>query len=48
MKKKVLSPYERLPNMVNGNYIKTPIKKIFWANKEMNTIEVDNLKINLN
>ena len=41
--KKILSPSERLQNSLN-NYIKTPIKKRFETNKEINTIEVINLE----
>ena len=43
LKKNVLSPSERIQNSLN-NYIKTPNKKRFGANKETNTIEVNNLE----
>ena len=43
LKKNVLSPSERIQNSLN-NYIKTPNKRRFGANKETNTIEVNNLE----
>ena len=42
MKKSVLSPSERLQNSMN-NFIKSPIQKRFETNKEIHTIEVNNL-----
>ena len=42
MKKNVLSPSERLQNSLN-NFIKSPIQKRYETNKEINTIEVNNL-----
>ena len=42
MKKSVLSPSDRLQTSVN-NYVKTPMKKKYETNKEINTIEINNI-----